>query len=88
MKIIDLYNEIYVFSFRKKKKIYYTRNKVKKLRKIITNKRMFETLMENNAVKVYGQVPEKIKNALINEFGFHVSYSVTKNMTILLALLV
>ena len=49
---------------------------------------MFETLMENNAVKVYGQVPEKIKNALINEFGFHVSYSVTKNMTTLLALLV
>ena len=73
---------------KKKKKIYYTRNKVKKLRKIITNKRMFETLMENNAVKVYGQVPEKIKNALINEFGFHVSYSVTKNMTTLLALLV
>ena len=49
---------------------------------------MFETLMENNVVKVYGQVPEKIKNALVNEFGFHVSYSVTKNMTILLAFLV
>ena len=86
MKIIDLYNEIYVFRFRRKRKVFHTRNKTKRLRKIISNGHMFEALMKNNAVKVVGQIPENIKKILINEYRFHIRYSTTRNLSSILAL--
>ena len=70
MKILVLNEKIYIFKASKvqKRKIYLTRNKVKKLKKMIPNDKIFEYIMDNIAAKIPGQVPKDISNKLIKGF--------------------
>ena len=88
MKILDLYNKIYVFRVpkRKKKRIYYTRNKVRALRQIVPNDRIFDAIMENTAVKVLGQIPDEIKGTLVNKFGLRIEHNSASDFSVILPL--
>ena len=88
MKILDLYNKIYVFRVpkRKKKRIYYTRNKVRALRQIVPNDRIFDAIMENTAVKILGQIPDEIKGTLVNKFGLRIELNSASDFSVILPL--
>ena len=86
MKIKDLYDKIYIFKASKvqKRKIYLTRNKVKKLRKMIPNDKIFKYIIDKIAVKISGQVPKGISDKLIKEFGLYVEHYNTSNSSAIL----
>ena len=84
MKIVDLYSGVYVYRLRKKRHLYLTRSKAKKLRKVIANDHMYETIMHDNAVAVFGRIPERADEILVNEFGFHTRYNKVRDMSLIL----
>ena len=53
MKILDLYSNIYIFKSPKVKqnRNYYTRNKVKRLREIISNKNFLQVILKQQGNK-------------------------------------
>ena len=86
MKILDLHEKIYIFKASKfqKRKIYLTRSKVKKLKKMIPKDKIFEYIMDNIAVKIPGQVPKDISNKLIKDSGFYIKNN-TSNSSVIIA---
>ena len=87
MKILDLYDKIYIIkaSKIKKTKTYLTRNKVKRLSEILPNYTIFDYIINNNAVKICGQIPKDISDKLMKEFGLHVEHSKISNSSVILS---
>ena len=87
-EILYLYNKIYVFRVpkKKKKKLYYTRNKVKALREIVPSDRIFDAIMRNTAIKMLGQIPEDIRETLVNKFGLRIEHNNTSDFSVILPL--
>ena len=57
MKILDLYDKLYIIKASKteKTKTYLTRIKVKRLSEILPNYTIFDYIINNNTVKMRGQ---------------------------------
>ena len=70
MKILDLYDKIYIIKVSKikKRKVYLTRSKVKELKKIMTNDKIFECITRNIAVKI----PKEVCDKLTIKYGLYV----------------
>ena len=88
MKILDLYSNILIFKLPKiqQKKIYYTRNKVKRLKKIASNKKILEAVLSNTAMKVVGKIPKNITQILLKEFNLHIITNSNSNFSVILPL--
>ena len=71
---------------KKKKKLYYTRNKVKALREIVPSDRIFDAIMRNIAIKMLGQIPEDIRETLVNKFGLRIEHNNTSDFSVILPL--
>ena len=86
MKILDLYDKTYIIKASKIKKIktYLTRNKVKRLDEILPNYTIFDYIINNNAVKIFDQIPKDISNKLMKEYGIHVEHSKISNSSVIL----
>lgn len=83
---LKLWNSIYVYqniSAIKKKRIYLTRNKVKSLKKVISNPYIVDAILDNEIVRVKDGVPMAAAIILIEKFGFHVSRYIIFNPDIL-----
>lgn len=74
MKILDLYDKIYIIKVSKikKRKVYLTRSKVKELKKIMTNDKIFECITRNIAVKIPKQLPKEVCDKLTIKYGLYV----------------
>ena len=85
MKILDLYSNIYIFKLSKvkQKKIYYTRNKVERLREIISNRKILQAILNNTAIKVIGQIPKEIRETLVKEFNLYIINNSNSNFTMI-----
>ena len=85
---IRLISNIYIFKLPKvkQKKIYYTRNKVKRLREIISNGKILQAILNNTAIKVIGQIPKEIRETLVKEFNLHIINKSNSNFTMILPL--
>ena len=85
MKILDLYSNIYIFKLSKvkQKKIYYTRNKVERLREIISNRKILQAILNNTAIKVIGQIPKEIRETLVKEFNLCIINNSNSNFTMI-----
>ena len=86
MKILDLYENICIIKVSKikKTKTYFSRNKVKRLSEILPNYTIFDYIINNNAVKIHGQIPKEISDKLMKEFGLHVEHSKISNSSVIL----
>ena len=84
--LINLWNCIFVYrniSLIKKKKVYYTRSKVRALKKVIPNPHIVDAILDNEIVRVRDRVPRDTAKILIEQFGLHVSRHLIYNPTIL-----
>ena len=84
--LINLWNCIFVnrnISSIKKKKVYYTRSKVRVLKKVNPNPHILDTILDNEIVTVRDGVPRDTVKILIEQFGLHVSRHIIYNPSIL-----
>ena len=66
--LINLWNCIFVYhniSSIKKKKVYYTRSKVRALEKVIPNLHIVNAILDNEIVRVRDRVPRDTAKILI-----------------------
>ena len=77
MKILDLYDKIYTIKASKIKK-------TKKLSEMLPNYTIFDYIINNNTVKICGQIPKEISDKLMKEFGLHVEHSKISNSSVIL----
>ena len=84
--LINLWNCIFVnrnISSIKKKKVYYTRSKVRALKKVIPNPHIVDAILDDEIVRVRDGVPRDTAKILIEQFGLHVSRHIIYNSSIL-----
>ena len=84
--LINLWNCIFVYPnilLIKKKKDYYTKSKVRALKKVIPNPHIVDAILDNEVVRVRDRVPRDTAKILIEQFGLHVLRHIIYNPTIL-----
>ena len=84
--LINLWNHIFVYYnilSLKKKKVYYTRSKVRALKKVIPNCHIVDAILDNEIVIVRDGVPRDAAKILIEQFGLHVLRHIIYNPSIL-----
>ena len=67
----------------KKNKVYYTRSKVRALKKVIPNPHIVDAILDDEIVRVRDGVPRDTAKVLIEQFGLHVSRHIIYNPSIL-----